>query len=186
MANITRRNQHQFPSVDRVFGRLFDDPFFRREADAAVLEALSDSARMARVRSSESARFYREALPLAQRNLKTLAEGGVGIAFGTDSGPPGRFQGYFEHMETELMAEAGLTPERILRSATGEAARCMGLDGRVGTLVPGAWADFLVLRRDPLEDVRNLRSLASVRIAGNRVPGGHWDPARTGLDTSTP
>ncbi len=160
----------------------FDDPFFRREADPEVLETLTDSARMARVRASESAEYYREALPVAQENVKRLADAGVGIAFGTDSGPPARFQGYFEHMETELMAEAGLSPERILRAATGEAARCMGLEGAVGTLVPGARADFLVLRRDPLTDVRNLRTLESVRIAGNQVPGGRWDPSETGVE----
>ena len=46
----------------------------------------------------------------------------------------------------------------------------MGLSG-VGTLEPKAWADFLVLRSDPLADIGNTRSLESVWIAGNRVPG---------------
>lgn len=159
----------------------FDDPFFTREVDDQVMEALLDPDRQASVRASESARYYEEALPVAQENLRTLHDAGVGIAFGTDSGPAARFQGYFEHMELELMAEAGLEPAEILRSATGEAARCMGLDDEVGTLEEGKWADFVVLRRDPLDDVRNLRAIESVWIAGNEVPGSRWDPAETGL-----
>ena len=150
----------------------FDDPFFTSEVEPAVLAALSDPARMARIRASENAKWAREqALPQALRNLKRLSDAGAGIAMGTDSGQPGRFPGYFEHRELELMADAGLLPERVLRAATGEAARCVGLEGVVGTLEPGAWADFVVLRTDPLVDVRNTRSIEAVYVAGNRVPG---------------
>jgi imidazolonepropionase-like amidohydrolase len=91
------------------------------------------------------------------------------LAFGTDAGPPARFQGYFEHMELSLMAEAGLTPMQILLSATRDAARCLGLE-EVGTLEVGKWADFVVLTADPLLDINNSRSIESVWIAGNRVP----------------
>lgn len=40
----------------------------------------------------------------------------------------------------------------------------------VGTLTPGNWADFLVLDRNPLTDIRNTKSIAKVYIAGNPVP----------------
>jgi imidazolonepropionase-like amidohydrolase len=103
--------------------------------------------------------------------MKALLDAGVRIAFGTDSGPPGRFQGYFEHLEMEMMAEGGLTPMQILVSATGDAARCMGLDEELGTLQPGRWADLVVLERNPLEEIRNTRTIESVWIRGNRVPG---------------
>ena len=92
------------------------------------------------------------------------------IAFGTDSGPLGRFQGYFEHMEMGLMAEAGLTPEQILRSATGVAAECLGRDD-IGTLEPGRRADFVIVRANPLEDVGNLREILGVWVGGVRVAG---------------
>lgn len=147
----------------------FDDPFFLREADPAVLAALQDPARQRRTAESEAARWFERMLPLAGANLKTLADAGVGIAFGTDSGPAGRFQGYFEHLELEMMAEAGLSPEQVLLAATRDAARCTGLDREVGTLVPGKRADFVVLREDPLRDVRNARSIESVWIGGEPV-----------------
>jgi imidazolonepropionase-like amidohydrolase len=71
-------------------------------------------------------------------------------------------------MEMALMAEAGLSPEQILRSATGVAAGCLGLDD-VGTLEPGRWADFVVLEGDPLVDIGATRTLTSVYVAGNEV-----------------
>jgi imidazolonepropionase-like amidohydrolase len=89
---------------------------------------------------------------------------------GTDSGPPGRFQGYFEHLEMEMMADAGLTPMQILVAATGNAARCVALDHEIGTLEAGKRADFVVLESNPLDDIRNTRSIESVWIDGNRVP----------------
>jgi imidazolonepropionase-like amidohydrolase len=147
----------------------FDDPFFLREADPAVVAELRSPERRERVRASPASARYREALRTASRNLKTLVDGGAPIAFGTDTGPPARFQGYFEHAELARMVEGGLTPTQALVAATSGAARCMGLPA-VGRLEPQAWADFLVLRADPRTDIRNTHSLESVWIAGNRVP----------------
>ena len=51
---------------------------------------------------------------------------GVKIAFGTDTGPPARFQGYFEHVELERMVEAGLTPMQAIVAGTFASARAPG------------------------------------------------------------
>jgi imidazolonepropionase-like amidohydrolase len=147
----------------------FDDPFFLREADPRVLEELQDAERQQRTRANRSAQYWRAQLPLAQRNVKALSDAGVRVALGTDSGPPGRFQGYFEHLEMEMMADAGLTPMQILVAATGDAARCVGLDQELGTLEPGKRADFVVLNSNPLDDIRHTRTIASVWISGNPV-----------------
>jgi imidazolonepropionase-like amidohydrolase len=147
----------------------FSDPFFLRDADPQVLEQLKDPARQAGVQKNKAAQQYKKSLEVALANLKKLSDAGVRIAFGTDTGPPARFQGYFEHLEMQLMAKAGLTPEQILRSATSDAARCLKLDG-VGTLEAGKWADFAVFAQNPLSDVANSKTLESVWIAGNRVP----------------
>lgn len=154
----------------------FEDPFFLKEADPAVIEELRSPERKASVRESPAAQGYREHYPIAMANLRAVADAGVTIAFGTDTGPAGRFQGYFEHLETGEMAEAGLTPEQVLKSATGDAAACLDLE-EVGTLTPGKWADFLVLEENPLEDLAALRTLARVVIAGNTVPGTGEEPA---------
>lgn len=147
----------------------FDDPFFRREVDPKVLAALESPARQAMAKSV-SAQRYKKALEVARGNVLALHRAGVRIAAGTDTGPPARFQGYFEHLELAEMVKAGLTPAQVLVSATSDAARCLGLADRVGTLQPGRSADFVVLTRDPLANIRNTRSIESVWIAGNRVP----------------
>jgi imidazolonepropionase-like amidohydrolase len=145
-----------------------DDPFFIEHADMAEVERVSEPGFMERMANSGSAAAYRVALGQAQRNLEALADAGIPIAMGTDAGPAARFPGFFEHEELVLMADAGLTPEQILRSATGVAADCLMLDD-VGTLEPGNWADFLVLTEDPLQDVRATRSLERVYVAGREV-----------------
>lgn len=148
----------------------FDDPFFTREADPKVVAALEDPQRQASMAKSRAAQEYKKGLEVARRNVKALHDAGVRIASGTDSGPPARFQGYFEHLELEELVRSGLTPAQALAAGTGVAASCAGLGDRLGTLAPGRAADFVVLSRDPLQDIRNTRAIESVWIAGNRVP----------------
>lgn len=145
----------------------FDDEFFTQTADSEVVEQLLRDEVQARFRGRD-ADYYRDALPLAKQNMIRMFEAGIGVAMGTDSGPPARFQGYFEHMEMEMMENAGMTAKEVLLSATQVAARCMSLDDELGTLQPGRWADFLVLADDPMESTRNLRSIEAVYLAGER------------------
>lgn len=147
----------------------FDDPFFLERAAPADLDGFLTPQLQQQARGPGAQR-WREALPLAQRNMVRLHEAGVGIAMGTDSGAPtGRFQGYFEHLELEMMAEAGMSPADVLVSATGRAATCIGMDEDVGTIRPGRWADLVALDANPLENVRNAREIHGVWIAGNAV-----------------
>jgi imidazolonepropionase-like amidohydrolase len=154
-----------------VYGQrppFFDDPFFVKYAKATEVARLSNPTFMRRTAKSPAGSRYRVALAQAQKNLKTLEDAGVRIAMGTDSGPAGRFPGYFEHLELQLMVDAGLSPGQALMSATSVAASCLAL-GDVGMLAPGRWADFLVLRADPLADITNTRTLETVYVAGNEV-----------------
>ena len=146
----------------------FSDPFFLREYDTTTIKPLLDPARQQKMRDSKSAQTYKKQLSVAKANLKTLCDQGVPIVFGTDSGVPTRFIGYFEHIEMSMMADAGLTPQQILLSATKNPAEYLGLKD-VGTLVPGHWADFLVLDADPLSDIKNIRKINAVFIAGHEV-----------------
>jgi len=147
----------------------FSDPLFVKYSDAQWISQRKDPAFQAKTAKDPSGQRYKVALDVASRNMKKLADAGVTIAMGTDTGPAGRFMGYFELMELELMAKAGLTPKQVLQSATRDAARCQKIDADLGTLEAKKWADFVVLNADPLANISNTRQIADVYIAGNRV-----------------
>ncbi|AMW04465.1 amidohydrolase family protein [Gemmatimonas phototrophica] len=147
----------------------FADSQFLAHANRAWMTTVTQPARQEATRTSASAQRYKAQLPVATKNLKTLHDAGVPIAMGTDTGPLGRFQGYFELMELEMMVDAGLTPAQAISAATRDAAKCMQIDREVGTLETGKWADFVVLEASPLARIANIRRQHSVWIGGQRV-----------------
>jgi imidazolonepropionase-like amidohydrolase len=141
-----------------------DDPFFKRSVTSDVVATLKAPGQKAVPADPR----FQAALEMAKKNLKRIVDAGVKLGFGTDTGPPGRFPGYFEHVEMQLMADAGLTPMQIIQTATRNSAEFLGAKD-LGTLESGKWADLIVLSRNPLEDIRNTRSIESVMIAGRKV-----------------
>ena len=149
-----------------------DDPFFLKGVDKDIAAQLKDPKRHEQIKNSsawKAGQQYKAGLEVAKRNLKTLSDQGVRIAFGTDTGPPARFQGFFEHLELEMMVDAGLTPMQAIVSATGDAARCYNKTGELGTLAAGAAADLLILGANPLDNIRNSRTIEQVWINGQRA-----------------
>jgi imidazolonepropionase-like amidohydrolase len=149
-----------------------DDPFFLKGVETGVPEQLKDPKRQEQFRNSggyKAGQQYKASLEVAKQNLKTLVDRGVRIAMGTDTGPPARFQGFFEHIELEMMVESGMTPMQALVAATGDAARCYGKTGQFGTLAAGAAADLLILNANPLENIRNTRSIDAIWINGKKA-----------------
>ncbi len=180
ITELKRRNVGYIPTFTRDLAAFvyettpsfFSDPFFVRRMDAyrPQVTLLSDPAQQEKTRTNKDAQAIKTALEQGSRNLKRLSDAGVAIALGTDSGANlGQWQGYFEHMELEMMVKAGLTPMQVLVAATGGAARVMKLD-QLGTVQPGKRADLLVLRANPLDDIRNTRKIDSIWIAGQRLP----------------
>lgn len=174
---MKRRNIPYCPTLTREISTFvyeskpafFSDPFFLREADPEVVAQLQEPSRQEAMRKSKTAQGYKAALPTAEKNLKKAQDAGLTIVLGTDAGPSAnRFEGYFEHLEMEMMADSGLTPAQVLRSATIDAAHAMKVNG-VGTLTKGAWADLVVLDKDPLKDIRNTKTISAVFTAGNPV-----------------
>jgi imidazolonepropionase-like amidohydrolase len=152
-----------------------NDPFFLsglgEDADS-IKKQLMDPQRQAQIQGTGAYKQglkYRDQLAVAKKNLKTLADAGVLIAMGTDTGPAGRFQGFFEHLELEMMVDSGLTPMQAIVAATGGAARCYGKQGQIGSIQSGAAADFLIVKGNPLQDIKATRNISSIWIGGRRL-----------------
>jgi imidazolonepropionase-like amidohydrolase len=121
------------------------------------------------MRENPQTKEIKVALAQGTKNLKLLSDAGVTIALGTDSGTDeGRWQGYFEQVELEMMAKAGMTPMQVIVAATGAAAQVSKLD-HVGTIAAGKAADLVVLDANPLQDILNTRKIHSVWIGGRRM-----------------
>lgn len=146
----------------------YDDPYFLREANPEHIARFLTPEAQARFRNP-NADYFREALPIALENMMLLHRAGVRVAMGTDTGLPGRFQGYFEQLEMEMMQDAGMSASAVLTSSTRDAADCLGVGDQLGTLEAGKMADFLLLRQDPLVDISNLRSMSAVYIGGELI-----------------
>jgi imidazolonepropionase-like amidohydrolase len=144
------------------------DAFFTRSVSPAAIATLSDPDYQNKIAADPNFPKYAGLLEMAQKNLKRLADAGIPYGMGTDTGVPGRFPGFFEHWEMELMVGAGLAPSQVIVASTKSGAEFLRAKD-LGTLEVGKWADLIVLSADPRANIRNLRSIEAVYIAGNQV-----------------
>jgi imidazolonepropionase-like amidohydrolase len=109
---------------------------------------------------------------VALKNLKTLRDAGVTIATGTDAGNIGTIHGPVIFREFQLMKQAGLTPMQILKCTTANAAKTFGgeIGAKIGSLQPGNFADLVILKSNPLDDLKNASDIDSVMKGGVLYP----------------
>jgi len=97
-------------------------------------------------------------------SLQKAVKAGVKIAFGTDVGgfswsdPIAR--------EFSRMVEFGMTPMAAIQAATSKAAELLSMEGDVGVVAPGGYADIVAVAGDPLKDVRTLEAVGFVMKDG--------------------
>ena len=97
------------------------------------------------------------------KSFSAALASGVTICTGSDAG-------VFTHgdnaHELELMAEYGMKPVDVLRSATSVTAKVLGMDSMIGRIAPGLRADIIAVAGNPLSDVAALRQLRLVMKDG--------------------
>jgi imidazolonepropionase-like amidohydrolase len=149
-------------SLTRLFGEM--------KASHTMLEpTLLTTQRMATTARNDTTRRAMWTIDRWSYDITRRAhELGIPIVTGTDvMGTPGRDSLSAIHDELELLVrESGLSPLEALRSATQNGARAIGIEQDYGTLQVGKVADMVVLRSDPVLDIRNTRTVAFVVKSG--------------------
>jgi len=141
-----------------------DDPKVRRFLPHNIVD---DRTRRRRIwtRKDELA-FPR----LAAQDAKIIKAGGH-VCIGSH----GQFQGLGYHWEMWALASGGASNMDVLRSATLEGAKAMGLAQDLGSLEPGKLADFVVLDKNPLDDIHNTNTIHYVMKNGELFDGNTLD-----------
>lgn len=147
-----------------------EDPLVTQHLPEGAVAFVGSEEYLGAIRAKREFPRLRQDLVDALANVSAAYRAGVRIAFGTDAGVSQRIVGFGEHRELGLLFTAGVTPADALRMATLVSAEVLGR-ADLGEIAAGRRADLVVLREDPLVELRALRTIESVWIDGVQVAG---------------
>ncbi len=141
-----------------------EDPKVRRFMPHSVIDARSSPLQW--VRPDQ----WRTGFGQAESAGRILRAGGrVGI------GSHAEFQGPAFHWEMWALAAGDVAPYDVLRAATVHGSEILGRAGELGTIEPRKYADLVILAKNPLEDIRNTKSIRQVMKNGRLYDGDTLD-----------
>jgi imidazolonepropionase-like amidohydrolase len=111
-----------------------------------------------------------------EQSFRKALKAGVKIVFGTDIGGIPWTESIAQ--EFSRMVEFGMSPADAIESATSRAAVMLDMEGKIGTIAPGAYADIIAVNEDPLKNIKALENVQFVMKDGKVY--------RNGLATSGP
>lgn len=163
---MKRRNVYVIPTlavlteVLRITRNSFDfsSKFFQRFVGPSLIKEYQDQSRW-RPAMGFFVNWQEAVEKSIAATMNKMFTSGLKILAGSDPGNFGTFQGYSLHREIELLQKYGMTNAEALRSASISVAEFMGQDIDVRD---GQDADFIVLKKSPLKDIRNTQSLQYV------------------------
>jgi imidazolonepropionase-like amidohydrolase len=101
---------------------------------------------------------------LHEPSFRKALKAGVKIAFGTDMGGIPWSEPIAQ--EFSRMTQLGMQPMDAIQSATSRAAVMLDMEGRIGVVAPGAFADIIAVSGDPLHDIKALENVQFVMKDG--------------------
>ena len=129
-----------------------------------IIESYQGRQRSARNRSPEAQASYTQLQVIFNEMLLPAYESGIKVLAGSDCGASNSYvdPGSSRHSELEQMVAAGLTPLQALQTSIINGPTFFGLENDYGSVSVGKAADLLLLEKNPLEDIRNTRSIRTV------------------------
>ncbi|MGQ0660915.1 amidohydrolase family protein [Sphingosinicella sp.] len=184
-----------YQAVERRPARYQDrapiDPAPFASGDNPVMARLFAEMRRRNIILDPTLRVYREVerrsagggrppyctLDLAARLTDQARRAGVLLSAGTDGDTPreAAYPALFEELEL-LVSRAGMTPLEAIRAATRIGAMTMGQNRQMGVIAPGYRANLVVLERDPVADIANMRSVLFAVRRGRRFERADYRP----------
>ncbi len=176
IAAIVRRGVYVMPNLGgaergthSTVPSWFDEPglmaLLRQSTSAPVIDRIRASFTS---RDAATATAARNRYTILQRSLAALSKARARIILGSDTGLEDHLFGYAEQRELAEMVGAGMTPADVIVAATSRSAEYLGLRN-MGSLTAGKRADFIVLGGNPLEDIRQTRSIEAVYFDGRAL-----------------
>jgi imidazolonepropionase-like amidohydrolase len=159
-ATVTAYGYWYDPKDMRVFKTWMDEQSFLTPHAREVA-----NARLPRRPNEQFKRIYEVKLKEVKRFYD--AGGGRLITVGTDHPSWGEFlSGFGSHREVQALVLAGIPAPAVLKMATINGARAMGMASQLGSIEAGKLADLFVVRGDPIKDITNTRNVRLVMSRG--------------------
>jgi imidazolonepropionase-like amidohydrolase/Tol biopolymer transport system component len=154
------------PTLVVAYGGIEGENFWYQESDVFdhervttfVPRAILDPRGRRRMIAPEEEYNHIDVARVAAR----LAGAGVSVQVGAH----GQREGLGAHWEMWMLAQGGMTPLEVIRAATINGARYLGMDGEIGSLEAGKLADLIILEANPLTDIRNTEKIKYVMVNG--------------------
>ena len=158
-------------SISRIGKRdttLLEDPLARQTISAKLLGKMRSWIQSHDL-SGATSQIPELKNTAAAKNLLAVYQAGAPLVLGTDSGNFGTFHGAAVHREMELWQAVGIPAADILMAATGNAAKLLRAQDRIGKVAKGFDGSLVIVDGNPLEDIRGTRRISDVFFKGERV-----------------
>jgi imidazolonepropionase-like amidohydrolase/Tol biopolymer transport system component len=163
-----RTKTHNTPTLIVCYGAPSGENYWYQKTDVWRNERLrrftpaTNLDARARHRNMAPDAEYENGHILVSKSCKKLQDAGVNINLGAH----GQLQGLGAHWELWMLQQGGMTNHQALKCATINGARYLGMDSEIGSIKPGKLADFIVLDKNPLDDIQNSASVSLVVLNG--------------------